>query len=161
MEIYCQNCGRKLEDNDRFCSVCGAKVEKERNVNDEIIKELYKKERVSLYFWIAVASIQGGIGILFLVCGVNVTAISLIGMGCWNGIASYGRNQFCQQILKKPVGIYKHYEEELATDIIFLILNLVLGGIVGAIAAGYDLYVRSFALEHKEELINIELNFAF
>ncbi len=156
--MFCENCGGNLEANVKFCPRCGKAVEVQNNNlyanlygGMQIIENLYKKEKMSLYIWIGVVCYQ-------ILAGFVLP--SAWGFALWNCIACYQTYQFAQKMKQQPVGIYKHYEEALTGDVIFLVLNLLLGGVIGAVGAGYDLYVRKYAMDNKEILLSVENNLA-
>ena len=47
-------------------------------------------------------------------------------------------------------GIYAYYEKQGTANIIFLVVNIILGGLIGGIASGYDIYIRNFVMKNKE-----------
>lgn len=159
--MYCENCGKELETGTKFCPVCGTFAGKspemqfyngqpgmyQQNYREDVLEGLYKKEKISLYIWIGIVCYQVLAGFLIP---------SAWGFALWNSFACYQTYKFGEQIKKYPVGIYAHYENALTADIIFLVLNLLLGGVIAAAGAGYDLYVRQYAMDHKDSLLQIE-----
>lgn len=158
--MFCGNCGEALDDQAKFCTRCGMQIGapnvglgyqnqnmQMQNEGMRVIHELYRKEKIGLYIWIAVICYQLLIGFVWY---------SAWGFALWNTFACYQAYKFCQQIIRYPVGIYKHYEEALTTDIIFIGLNLVLGGVLGAVIGIYDLYIRQYAMANRDVLLYVE-----
>ena len=42
---YCQNCGKKIDEDSKYCSECGARIEKE-TIDPEIIDDEYSSEDI-------------------------------------------------------------------------------------------------------------------
>lgn len=145
--MFCGNCGSGLSGDERFCPICGKPV---IYLNIQVLHELSHKEKVSFYIWLVIACCQILIGFLYPTSW---------GCAIWNFIGCYMTYRFSQKILREPVGIYKHYSDELITDIIFLVINLVFGGVIGVIAVAYDIHIRQFAMNHQNDLLSIEDDF--
>ncbi len=156
--MFCDKCGEVLDEQARFCACCGSRVDttnvdyhnQNKRMQDEgmqVINELYRKEKVGFYIWIAVICYQVLIGFVLF---------SAWGFALWNSFACYQAYKFCQQLIRYPVGIYKHYEEALTMDVIFIVLNLVLGGVLGAVIGIYDLHIRRYAMTNRDVLLYIE-----
>lgn len=145
--MFCGNCGSELTGNEKFCSKCGQPI---RYLNTQVLYELSRKEKTSFYIWIVIATCQILIGFLYPASW---------GCAIWNFIGCYMTYRFSQKILKEPVGIYKQYSNELTTDIIFLVINLLFGGVIGVVAVIYDIHTRQYAMEHRDDLLAIEDDF--
>lgn len=156
--MFCVKCGKALDEQAKFCTYCGNRIEttnvdyhdQNKRMQDAgmwVIHELYRKEKVEFYIWIAVICYQVMIGFVLY---------SAWGFALWNSIACYQAYKFRQQLIRYPVGVYKHYEEALAMDVIFIVLNLVLGGVIGAVIGIYDLHIRRYAMANREALLYIE-----
>lgn len=120
-----------------------------------VLQSLSEKEKLAGIVWIVVASIQVLLGI-GIVSFWNYTYFYLILIGGWNYYAASTRFKYSKQLLVNPIGVYQHYEKSLASVIVFIVLNAVLGGIVGVAGAIYDLVVRNYAMTNKEALMSFE-----
>ena len=171
---FCVNCGTAVEDLSESSNYekNGATEENKEEVQSEdiaakkyksvqqddnlkiekpditIISELISKEEISMYIWIGVVVLQALIGLLYYSPALWVAI--------WNAIACFMTNSFCRKMKENPIDIYKHYENALISEIIFLLINLFAGGVIGVVGAGYDLYVRNFAVQHKTEILAVE-----
>lgn len=159
--MFCVNCGEFIDGQANFCGRCGCRIDnhnhenRNSNVNTSetgmrVIYELCHKEKIGIYIWLVIVCCQFMIGFVFP---------SAWGFALWNIFSCYQNYQFCKNMVQTPVGIYKHYENELTADLIFIGLNLFLGGVVGVIGGGYALYVRKYAMDHRELLLSLENNY--
>lgn len=160
--MFCKNCGNILDNNTAFCPNCGNSTTSystgastHNNANtinyaSQIINNLYQKECISFYIWIGVVCLQ-------ILIGFYLWTSFLVAI--WNAIACYRIYKFKQEMLVKPVGIYKHYKDSLTNSIIFIIINVLAGGIIGVVGAIFDLFIRQYAMDNAESLIALENSF--
>ena len=117
-------------------------------VAKNVITGLY----VSVVVWLIIASLQILFGLPLLIIGYG---ISMIGCGAWNIYASITRIKAIDTYKAHPELIYPYFESDLDHILIFLGINLLLGGVIGVIASIYDLILRLYVVSHKEELLAI------
>ena len=116
--------------------------------DNAIISQIVDKEKISLIIWAVIAGCQIFIGLFIYDVAFYV--------GIWNVVACIMSYNFCKKIQKSSIGIYDHYNNNLIACIVFLLINLFAGGVIGVAGAGYDLYVRNFAMKNKDKLIALE-----
>lgn len=104
---------------------------------DTIVKTLSEREKLSAIFWLIVGIIQC-ITCAGIVCGV------------WNIYASVTRFKQSKAVLTPWTGIVQSYENSLTSIIIGIVINVVLGGVIGVAASIYDLIaIRGYVLENR------------
>lgn len=157
-QAVCLNCGVPAGKGKRFCYYCGNMLNEDAVVcvkcgcaasdnatngafgtdSDEYFRKLSDYERTS--------------GIIWLVLGI-IQVISLVGIICgvWNIIVAIQRLQYSKELLKKPSGVAKQFENQLTGLIIILIINIFFGAIIGIIGAIFDFYVRNYVLTNREK----------
>lgn len=109
---------------------------------------------ISAIIWLLIAIYQILIGLVFLIFGVGIATIAC---GVWNIYACiknfkharYVKN--CSSAFEGRQIVYS-YQDSLGNTILFLVINLVLGGGLGVVGAIFDLILRSYVLSHKKEL---------
>ncbi len=144
--MYCSNCGNKLKENARFCTACGTSSEgvvpkKTNKEKQRVLDELYKKENISKTIWI-------GVGIFQAIFGIMWDQYFLIMVGAWNVFAGFSRTIN----IYDNIHLVEEYDESLGTIIVFLIINLVIGGVIGVVGSIYDLTIRDYVLKNREVL---------
>ena len=147
--MFCPNCGAPLTGNERFCANCGAPAGQTSNpssVHQEnpFLAELAHREKVSASIWIVVACIQILAAIL-----VSGTAMIVLICGLWNLYAGYSGIQQSKRILTSWPGLVMTYEKSRNQIIFNILLNVVIGGIIGVIGGIYDMSTRNYVLEHR------------
>lgn len=109
---------------------------------------------ISAVIWLFIAIYQIMVGFVFLIFGIG---IATIGCGGWNIYAcinnfkhaSYVRN--CSNVAQGRA-IVASYDKALTSNIIFLFVNLFLGGGLGVAGVIFDLILRSYVLKHRSAL---------
>ncbi len=109
---------------------------------------------ISAVIWILIAIYQIIVGFVLLIFGVGIVTL---GCGGWNIYAciknfkhaGFVRN--CDSVYRAQ-RIVKSYEDSLGSTIIFLFVNLFLGGGLGVIGAIFDLILRAYVLKHRAEI---------
>ena len=122
----------------------------DRNI---ILQNISNKEKIGGIIWIVIASLQ-------LLIGLSFNWIIML-IGVWNLIAGITRITNSEKMEQRANNIVNAYEKNFTNIIIFLVLNIFLGGIIGVVGAIYDLVVRSYVLENKDILLgttNISYN---
>ena len=149
--MFCPNCGAPLNGNERFCANCGAPAGQMSNPTsvhqvNPFLAELAHREKVSASIWIVVACIQILAAIL-----VSGTAMIVLICGLWNLYAGYSGIQQSKKILTDWPDLVSTYEKSRNQIIFNILLNAVIGGIIGVIGGIYDMSTRNYVLEHRNE----------
>lgn len=150
---YCIHCGQSLDDNSHFCSRCGQpslnkNPHNENEVSSTIpmrdqnvcetanleAQKIAEYEKISSILWIVIAVIQ-------------ILMIYPFIAGIWNLVNSIINFKFIKTIQPGNQAIYQHYQKNLWNIIAFLAINLLLGGIIGAILTIFDFWIRDYALK--------------
>ena len=69
--MYCKNCGNMLNDNDKFCTKCGTKNEKNKVINNNIKRDFFKSFNVLFIISIILFFIIVIIDLLFIKLYIN------------------------------------------------------------------------------------------
>ncbi len=109
---------------------------------------------ISAIIWLVIAIYQILVGLVFLIFGVGIATLAC---GGWNIYACIKNLKHADYVRKcdnpyAGAAIVNAYENSLGSNIIFLVVNLILGGGLGVIGAIFDLFLRSYVLKHRAEL---------
>lgn len=175
---YCSSCGEKLVAGAQFCIKCGAKVgnETQQPIQNNLVNQNnngmtptnYEKfaanynngaqyytnvsevwikaatyEKISSTLWLIVAVLQ----VIMAITGVLGFKILMIGI--WNVYAAISGYLFSSEVRAGNKDVPEAYRKNLWQIITMLILNIVIGGVIGVISACMDLYTRHYILEHE------------
>ena len=116
---------------------------------NRIARKVVFRMRLSVVFWLIIATFQILFGILLILFGYG---LSMIACGGWNIYASITRIRTSNLFSRNPSLIYPYWESNLDRICIWLAINCLFGGIIGVLASVYDLVLRSFVVKHKEDL---------
>ena len=58
--------------------------------------------------------------------------------------------KYRKSLSEMPDGVYENFEKQGTSNIIFLVVNIILGGLIGGIAAGFDICIRKFVMDNEE-----------
>lgn len=146
---FCANCGEPVNENAAVCTHCGVAIKKIAQPQagavlskEEAYKKLAEYEKTAAIIWFVIAALQ-------IICGI-FTYYTPVLVGCWNIYTGVQRIKHSKTLADMPAGIYEYYEKQGTANIIFLVVNIILGGLIGGIASGYDIYIRSFVMKNKE-----------
>lgn len=108
----------------------------------------------SAVIWLLIAIYQILIGFIFLIFGVGIATIACGGWNiyaCINNFkhANYVRN--CSSVAQGRA-IVAAYDKALTSNIVFLFVNLFLGGGLGVAGVIFDLILRSYVLKNRNAL---------
>lgn len=89
--------------------------------------------------------------IVWLIIGIIqlITTIGFI-VGIWNIVVSIKRFKYAKSLTENQPPVYNTYANSQTTLIIFGVLNLFLGAVIGVAGVGYDFYIRSYVMKNKE-----------
>lgn len=146
--IYCTNCGNKVNPKAFACPNCGFKVfdgskvilnsnSIESNDTADAFSKLSEYEEYSGIVWLAIGVIQ---------------CLSLVGIICgiWNIVVATQRLKYSKDIKNgTATNIYDTFEKDKSSIITMLILNIVLGAVIGVIGAVFDLYIRDYVMKNE------------
>ena len=110
-----------------------------------ILQNISNKEKIGGIIWVVVSVIQ-------LLIGLSFNWVILI-LGIWNLIVGITRINDASKMEQRANNIVNVYEKSLTSLIIFIVLNILMGGIIGVIGAIYDLTVRSYVLDNRDVIL--------
>ncbi len=110
-----------------------------------VLQNISNKEKAGGIIWIVVASLQ-------LLIGLAYNWITLI-IGIWNLIMGITTITNAGKMEQRANNIVEEYEKNLTNIIIFLVVNIFIGGLIGVIGAIYDLVVRNYVLSNRNILL--------
>ncbi len=146
---FCANCGEPVNENAAVCTHCGVAIKKNAQPQagtviskEEAYKKLAGHEKAAAIIWFVIAALQIIVG--------SFTYYAPVVVGCWNIYTGVQRIKHSKTLADMPAGVYAYYEKQGTANIIFLVVNIILGGLIGGIASGYDIYIRSFVMKNKE-----------
>ena len=162
--MVCANCGYSNSGNYSVCENCGnpLQVTKEiRNGGDKNLELpnpttnwLSRRVQANGVVWLFIAIYQIIVGILLIGVGYGV---AMIACGVWNIIQSILDFRFSKQILHcdnvvRAQAIIRSIERSKGVTILFLLLNLAIGGVLGVVGCIFWLALRSKALDRAPEM---------
>lgn len=146
---FCASCGEPVNENAAVCTHCGVAIKKITQPQagavlskEEAYKKLAEYEKTAAIIWFVIAALQ--------IIGGIFTYYTPVLVGCRNIYTGVQRIKHSKTFADMPAGIYEYYEKQGTANIIFLVVNIILGGLIGGIASGYDIYIRSFVMKNKE-----------
>lgn len=113
-----------------------------------VLKNISKKEMTGAIIWIVLAVIQILLGIAF----IDYYWVTLI-IGIWNLINGITRITRAGKVEERQNTIVEEYEKSLTGLIIFLIVNIFIGGLIGVIGVIYDMVTRNYVLNNKDIIL--------
>lgn len=155
--IKCKHCGewlnnKEIEPETKICPYCGEEInysaQKCKFCNEwlnensctDIISQIADYQKASNITWLIIAIIQ----IITIVCIIA---------GIWNLIATITNWELPKKILNRDDNVPEMYKSIVGYFIIGIV-NLLVGGIIGIILLGFDLYIRNLILKNKHLFIN-------
>lgn len=140
------------------CPYCSAEIDLYVSLTDnalppseEVIQKVKSYEKISNILWLIIGALQIFVG---LQAGFYLTAI----LGAYNiVIAVVGFNNL-KNICIGNENVVEWYDKRLTWIIIFAIINLIIGGIIGVLIALFNLYTRDYALKHKYAFVGTAEN---
>lgn len=121
-----------------------------------VLKNISKKEKIGAIIWLVLATIQILLGIIF----IEYYWVTLI-IGVWNLINGIIRITRAEKIEERKDTLVEEYEKNLVNLIIFLIVNIFVGGLIGVIGVIYDFITRNYVLSNKDIILgNVSANYS-
>ena len=114
------------------------------NKHQQCVKTLSEREKISAILWMVIGAIQ---------------ILTFVGVFCgaWNIYCAYCRFKQSKAVLTPYPGLVKSYDNWMTSIIISLVINLLLGGVIGAGAAIFDMIgIRGYVLENKDTFEELE-----
>ena len=113
-----------------------------------LLDKFASKMKISSTIWLILGIYQCVIGLpLIMFFGYGLTTI---GLGIWNIIQSMKKKKMAEQYYRDPTGIVAAMESSQTLVIVFLILNVLFGGLLGVAGAVYDLTIISFVTGNRQ-----------
>lgn len=110
----------------------------------QCVKTLAEREKMSAIFWLIIGILQV-MSCVGIVCGV------------WNIYCSTCRFKQAKAVLTPYPGLVKSYDNWMTTIIVSIVINAILGGLIGVAAALYDMFaVRNYVLDNKQTFEELE-----
>ena len=112
----------------------------------QLAKTLSEREQLSAILWLIIGIIQV-ISLAGIVCGV------------WNIYCAYSRFKQSKAVLTPYPGLVQSYDKWMTNIIISIVINVILGGVIGVAAAIFDLIgIRGYVLENKQLFEEMEVD---
>ena len=116
------------------------------NKHKQCVKTLSEREQLSAILWLIIGILQV-ITIAGVVCGV------------WNIYCAYCRFKQSKAVLTPYPGLVQSYDKWMTNLIISIVINVILGGVIGVAAAIFDLIgIRGYVLENKQIFEEAEMD---
>lgn len=147
---YCQNCGKPIIEGQAMCTNCGSYIESAPTngtmpvTPDVALNTVLQKLNTSYTIWLIVGICQIIFGFWY---------ITPIFFGIWNIIAASNRKKLIEQYKKDPAGLVKTVKSWKDSMILFIILNAILGALVGIAGGIYDYTITSYVEQNERELV--------
>jgi len=176
--VYCTKCGTEISEGSKYCQNCGTSLmlqesqmlssKKYNNCYTTYEKNpvqiLAERERISAIVWTIIAcfqgltslSVTGGLIWLGELIGIDLgwgTLFSL-GLAAFNGYGAYCSFQRVKRVKLQAQGIVAEYDAILTISVIAIVLNILLGSVLGIAGAVFDLFNRNYALKNAGFLEN-------
>lgn len=124
------------------------KQEEERDTSQAVVSRIARMEVTAGVIWIIIGVLQMCAFVPFLF--LFGYGFALLFVGIWNIYWAIRRFSLSKIIESRAPGIPNAYEQHLSMIILFIFINLFLGGVIGVFGCFYDLYVRSQVLQQRE-----------
>ena len=134
----CQFCGEEININAIKCKHCGEWLKSHLNtyVQYDILKKISNHQKISNILWLIIAILQ-------------ICSVSFIIAGIWNLIGTILTWNLPKKIMYQDKEVPSYYEGIWGL-IILAIVNIAIGGLIGAIIIFYDFYIRNLVLSHRD-----------
>ena len=168
--MYCKNCGSKVEDGAKFCSVCGARQDGYNQYPPQyqtvysyqkpLIERLRSKILILIVLWGIISALQyiTGLYLIFSLEESMLRGIVTLVFAVFNTVSCVSDYEYRNRIAEYPVGIIEKYAP-VGGDIATILYNTAVGGIFGAIISIYPFIIRRFVMKNAEEFKMIEAQY--
>ena len=136
--IKCRHCSANIKLRGSASSAPGSAV----TPPEEVVRKVALYEKTSNILWVAIGIYQIFIGIRF---GNYLT----MALGAYNACMTVNGFKSIKNICVGNYNIIKWYDDRLIWIIIFAVINLVIGGVIGVFLSLFNLYVRDYVLKHR------------
>jgi len=161
--MYCKSCGATLSGNAPYCESCGFQLTETGQLGSEVgvvtlpnetTNWLAGRVQTNAVVWLFIALYQILAGIPLAVAGYGVL---MIACGVWNIVQCSKDFKFAKQIracdnIDLARSIINVIDRSKGSTIVFLFINLFLGGVIGVIGCILWLALRSKALDRAPEM---------
>ena len=162
--MYCKSCGATLSSNSTVCPSCGQQLTTDGQLGadtggivilpNETTNWLSRRVQANGIVWFLIALYQIIVGIFLTGVGYG---FAMIACGVWNIVQSMLDLRFSKQILHCDNDAYAHaiiqsIDHSKGVTILFLFLNLAIGGVLGVVGCIFWLALRSKALDRAPEM---------
>lgn len=162
--MNCKNCGSSASEGDVTCKNCGlplsvAKVrlsdgDEDLNLPNATTNWLSRRVQTNGAIWLLIALYQILVGIPLAAVGYGFV---MIACGIWNMAQCIKDFRFAKVILAcdnagQARSIVSTIDQSKNSTVLFLFLNLFLGGVLGVIGCIYWLALRSKVLDRAPEM---------
>ena len=103
---------------------------------DSVVQKIKNGEIISSIAWLVIGVIQ-------------CLSVAAIAAGIWNIVNAIIRLINLKNIYLRNAGVVAYFDQRKIWIIVMAIVNIVLGGVVGALLALYDWYIRDLALKNR------------
>lgn len=149
---FCQNCGAPTSEGQSMCTNCGFALANASCLGsvpvtpDAALKSVMDKFNTSYIIWLVV-------GICQIVFGFWYVAPVIFGI--WNIIAANSRKKLIQQYKYNPAGLIETVKSWENNMIVMIILNVLLGALIGIAGGIYDYTIISYVKQHEQKLAEV------
>jgi hypothetical protein len=114
--------------------------------------KLLSKMKFTFGVWVAIVAYQYIAGLFSLLIGYGVV---MIGCAIWNTVSLVNISRNIKYFSKTPVGLYNYYERQ-DNILIYVLINLFLGGVLGVIGCLMTYADRNYAMKNGNALLALE-----
>ena len=132
--VHCPSCGQELRVRNHKAAAAAM------SPSEVIAEKVKRRELISGLLWLVIGAVQ-----VFLV----YTAAA----GVWNVINAIIRLRSVGNIRVGNLEVVPWYEKRRTSLIVFAVVNIVLGGVVGVALVAFDWWVRDYVIKNKTAFV--------
>lgn len=132
--VRCPSCGQELRVRNRKAAAAAM------SSSDVVAAKVKRCELLSGVLWLVIGAVQ-------------VFFVYTAAAGVWNIINAIMRLRSVGNIQAGNSGVVSSYEGRRTSLIIFAVVNLLLGGVVGVALVAFDWWVRDYVLNNKAAFV--------
>lgn len=121
-----------------------------KTFNREVFETVLRKMNVSCTLWLILSIVMIICGVLSLCVGYGICPILL---GIWNIVQISKERKSIEYFRSNPNGMVEYFDAQQTSLIIAFFVNLLFGAVIGVAGIVYDMFTRSYVMEHKDELL--------